>query len=109
MKALLVTILSIMSLSLTVQAQERQVLSDAQAKKIALIHARAFFAGDDVSAIVHGADEAKYEIISFQHRGDDIFQVDIKRSGQGGACTQSLILNDSTGDLDFKSDVKCGQ
>jgi hypothetical protein len=103
----MITVLALLATISVAHAEPRVVLTENQAKSIALIQVRILNVNDDILSIIQNDIEPVYQIASIIHLGYDVYKVEVRRVQPGQTCQQSLIINDSTGSLDDKSNAKC--
>jgi hypothetical protein len=108
MKNFAVTFFCLLVMSLSAQADPRVLLSEDQAKAIAVIQVRALNAKDDVLSVVRNGFEPEYVIASVEHLvGYDVYQISVRRMQPGQTCQQSIVINNASGELDAKQVPTC--
>jgi hypothetical protein len=86
----------------------QNVMTEDQAKSVALIQARALYVQDDILAVVRTELEPVYSIANISHlSGLDVYQIDIRRMQPGLTCQQNIVINNRTGELVAKQVAKC--
>lgn len=108
MKTTITTILGALAISLTVNAAPRAVLTEEQAKSIAIIQVRALNVKDDVLTVVREGLEPVYSVSSIQHTvGLNVYQIDVRSMRPGQTCQQSIVIDDSSGSIAEEQSATC--
>ncbi len=108
MKMIITTILGALAISFTVNAGPRVVLTEEQAKSIAILQVRALNVKDDVLTIVHQGLEPVYHVSSIQHIvGYDVYKIDVRSMRPGQTCQQTIVIDDAAGSIDAKQPATC--
>ncbi len=88
--------------------QNQSVLTEEQAKSIAVIHVRALNMSADVRAVIRTELEPVYSVASVTHlSGMDVYQIDVRRMQLGISCQQNIVINNITGELVATQMAKC--